>query len=138
MKDMFNDIETRVAIEAQALSGTSDLTGQIIDRQGFESVTFVVSADAIAAADLDTLLNIEDGDDSGLSDAAAVADADLIGTEANTAIADTDDKVSKRIGYKGGKRFVRANLTVTNNDGTDVFSGICILGHANVMPVTAN
>ena len=97
MTDLKNNITTLNAFHPQALSGTTDITGAIIDAKGYGAVTFVLQTDAIAATDLDAQLLIQEGDDSGLSDAAAVADAFLIGTEAETAIAETDDKVTKRI-----------------------------------------
>ena len=130
-----NDLKVSVGIEPQALSGTSDLAGEIIDTQDFESLTYVLSTDAIAASSLDAQLEIEEGDEANLSDAAAVADADLVGLEDDTAIAETDDKVSKKIGYVGNKRYVRANLVVTANDGTDVVSCLAIQAHANAKPV---
>lgn len=126
--DLKSNLAASVAFPPQALSGTTDITGETIDTFGYESVLFVLSTDAIAASSLDAQLLIQEGDASNLSDAAAVADVDLIGTEAATAIADTDDKVTKTIGYTGGKRYIRSNLTVTSNDGTDVVSCVCLLG----------
>lgn len=135
-RDLKNSIATSVAIEPQALSGNTDLTGEIIDTKGYSSLTFVLQTDAIAASTLDAQLLIQEGDAANLSDAAAAADADLIGTEAATAIANSDDKVTKRIGYKGNKRYVRCDLTVTSNNGTDVVGAIAVQGHATNNPTS--
>lgn len=133
--ELVNDCDVRVAITPQALSGTTDLTGETIDRKGYDHIMFVLITDALAASDLDAELLIQEGDASDLTDASAVADVDLILLESSTAIADTDDKVAKKIGYKGAKRYCRSNLTVTNNDGTDVVSGLAVLTGAHTKPV---
>ena len=132
--DLHNNITPTVAFAPQALSGTSDLTGETIDTKGYSAVEFILSTDAIAAGSLDAQLLVQEGDEDDLSDAAAVADAFLIGTEADTAIAETDDKASKRIGLRITKRYCRANLTVTANDGTDVVSCVALLGGNRYLP----
>ena len=129
MKDLKNNISALVGIFPQALSGTTDLVGQIIDRQDWDGLTFVLQTDAIAIGSLAAQMLVEEGDAANLSDAAAVADAHLIGTEAATAIDETDDKVTKSIGYIGTKRYVRATLTVTTNAGTDVVGALAVLSH---------
>ena len=65
---------------------------------------------------------VEDGNDSGLSDAAAVADADLIsqGTaapEIDAAFQFDDDDEVRLIGYLGIKRYVRLTITQAANTG---------------------
>ena len=58
----------------------------------------------------------------------------LLGTEAATAIDESDDKASKRIGLRVSKRYCRSNLTVTANDGTDVVACMAILGGNRYLP----
>lgn len=135
-RDLKNNISALVGFNPQALSGTSDITGEIIDTKGYSSVMWILSTDDIAVGSLDAQLLIQEGDAANLSDAATVAAADLEGTVAATAIAETDDSVTKKIGYKGSKRYVRSNLTVTTNAGTDVVACTCILGHAASNPVS--
>jgi len=131
---MKSDLKLQVAIEPQALSSTTDITGEEIDTQGFDSLTFALHTDAIAVGTLVAQLEIQHSDVSG-SGFTAVADADLTDLESTTAIIETDDKVTKKIGYIGEKRFVRSNLVVTTNAGTDVVSGLAVLGHADAKPV---
>ena len=134
MTDIHNNITPSVAIEPQALSGTTDVVGEIIDTKGYSACEFVLITDAIAVGSLDAQLLIEEGDASNLSDAAAVSDTFLIGTEALTAISATDDKVAKRLGLRITKRYARATLTVTTNAGTDVIGAVCLLGGNRYLP----
>lgn len=136
--DLYNNVTTLNAFHPQALSGTTDITGAVIDTHGYESVTFVLVTDAIAATSLDAQLAIlEDSVSSFDSPATAVADGDLLGTEAATAIDEDDDKVTKRIGYTGSKRYLRCDLAVTANNGTDSVAAFCVLGSPIQAPVAA-
>ena len=78
------------------------------------------------------------GDDSGLSDAAAVADADLIGTEAGASFLFSDDNKVFKIGYKGTKRYVRVTITPANNGAGNIYpAGVWIKGHPRTLPKTS-
>lgn len=77
---------------------TSGVT--IIDTAGFESLTFV------SAVINTTAYALSHGDDSGLSDAAAVTSDFYIGKVAYTATG------MGKVGYNGKKRYVQ--ITVTN------------------------
>jgi hypothetical protein len=132
--DIHNNITPSVAIEPQALSGTTDVVGEIIDTKGYSACEFVLVTDAIAVGSLVAQLLIEECDAAAMGDAATVADEFLIGTEAATAIVETDDKVAKRVGLRITKRYARATLTVTTNAGTDVVAGVCLLGGNRYLP----
>lgn len=124
-KDLKNDISALVALDTQAISSDTTTAGNIIDTAGFESATFVLQAGAVSAGDVQAL--IEDGDDSGLSDAAAVADDFLIGTEADTNIS-TANGIA-RIGYVGKKRYIRLSAVTDNTANLTVGSAV-VLGSA--------
>ncbi|MCH8853936.1 MAG: hypothetical protein IID41_14985, partial [Planctomycetes bacterium] len=62
---------------------------------------------------------IEEGDDSGLSDAAAVADVHLLGTEAGAGFTEADDNVTRKIGYIGNKPYVRMTITPSGITASD-------------------
>jgi hypothetical protein len=72
----------------------------------------------------------------------SVADADLIGTEALAGIAagartsGTGKNVTKRIGYKGSKKYVQCGIKSTATAGTLV--GITALLHSPRVSPTAN
>jgi hypothetical protein len=73
-----------------------------------------------------------------MSDAAAVADAQLIGTEALAAFAFGDDNEMRKLGYIGGKRYSRLTITpVGNNSGNIFVSCVAVMGHPHIAP-TAN
>lgn len=105
------------------------IVGTIIDTADAAEVTLLVHIHAAADADTTITALLEDGDNSGLSDNAAVADAYLFGTEAGMALQfDSETKVAK-IGYRGSKRYIRLTLTPANNTGSLTLSGIAVLGY---------
>lgn len=134
---MKNNLHDVVAFNVQAISTDTTTNGNIVDTKGYDSVTFVFVTGTVTDGDYTVL--IQDGDDSGLSDAAAVADAQLTNTEADTSFtADTDDNVSKTIGYLGNKRYVRFNVVSTNTSTGATVGAIALLGHPDVSPVPVN
>ncbi len=77
---------------------------------------------------------VEDGDNSALSDAAAVDDAYLLGVEA-MGLDFADDNSVFKIGYVGPKRYVRVTLTPAANGAGDVFfAAAWIQGHPRKAP----
>ena len=139
-KDLYSNITVTSAFVPQALSGTTNITsGAVIDTLGYDSLTFVLHTDAIAAADLNAQLLINEDTAIGMGSSNVVADADLIGTEALTQIGvgAVGDR-AKRIGYKGNKRYVRCDLVVTANTGTDVVGCVAVLGHPTTAPTAAD
>ena len=117
------------------VSGAADTTasvGQIIDRQGYAGVLRVIALGSIADADATFTVLLEHGDDSGLSDAAAVPDADMIsqtsGTAPETAAAfqfDSDNGV-RYLDYIGSKRYTRLTITPAANSGAWLHSSVAI------------
>ena len=118
--DTRNDAEYGLGLSA-TLAGATKAEGDWIDMQGWQSVTFSVSTgtvtDAGTAAGFG--FQVEEGDDTTDAGATAVADSDLIGTEAAlTVTVDSDDNVLVgSIGYRGSKRYVR--MTAVGTTGTD-------------------
>ncbi len=78
----------------------------------------------------------KDGDDSGLSDAAAVADADLLGTESAAGFQFDDDNETRKIGYRGSKRYVRLTITPTGNTSAALIAAVAIQTGARKAPVS--
>lgn len=145
MRDLCSDILVKRAISS--ISGAADNTAQvsqIIDRQGFDSLTFLINIGVVADADVTFTVLVEDGDQSNLSDAAAVADAELVKQDAASATAPEaqagfqfdDDNEVRKIGYIGNKRYVRLTITPANNTGAWPIGALAILGHAEHRPVT--
>lgn len=108
LRDLHNNISVEPALDVAVITTDTTTAGDIIDTRSAEAVEFVIVSGTLTDGTYTPL--VEDGDDSGLSDAAAVADADLLGTEADAAFAATDDNAVKKVGYAGSKRYVRLSL----------------------------
>jgi hypothetical protein len=134
MQDLMNNITVARAIAPVSVSDNTAQVSQIIDRQGYDSLTFAIATGSLADADATFAVLVEHGDDSGLSDAAAVADADLLGTEALAGFTFADDNATRKIGYVGGKRYVRLTITPSGNASAALIAASAILGHPNVAP----
>jgi len=132
-QDLYNSIKQINALDIQTIGTDTTTNGDILDTQGYESVTFLFQTGTVTDGDYAVL--IQEGDESDLSDAASVADADLIGTEALASFdADTDDNKTTKLGYKGNKRYVRFNIVSTNTSSGAVLGAMAVLGHARVQP----
>src|SRR5690606_32986697 len=103
----------------------------------FESVTYVIATGSIADDDATFTVLLEESDDSGMSGAEGVADADLIGTEALAGFQFDDDNEVRKLGYKGNKRYTRLTITPVGNASAAVLSAVAVLGHPAESP-TAN
>lgn len=141
MNDLHNNVRTAVAIEpvAAGTTGTGQ-AGNIIDRQGYGGVEFVIGYGAITSSAATFTVTIKEGDTTGAM--TSVADADLLGTEALAGVAaaarvdGSTEKVSKRIGYKGSKRYVQCSVVNTATAATPI-SALALLHDPQVAP-TAN
>ncbi|MCW5733482.1 MAG: hypothetical protein KIS73_05125 [Enhydrobacter sp.] len=139
MRDLHNNIYPKRGLSPVA-AGTDNtaMVSQIVDRQGFDSVEFVMMIGANTDADATFAVLFEESDDSGMSGANAVADSDLLGTEAQAGFTFDDDNECRKIGYVGNKRYCRVTVTPTGNNSGNIFlAALWILGHPNSRP-TAN
>lgn len=128
MRDLHNNIHVKRVISPFAEAGTTALVGQIIDRQGYESLEYVIATGSLADADATFTVLLEEGDVANLSGAAAVADADLLGTEALASFIFSDDDKVFKLGYKGAKRYTRLTVTPVANASASLISAIAVLG----------
>jgi hypothetical protein len=131
MRDLVNNLTVRRAISPVSVSDNTAQVSQIIDLQGYGSMGFLIAIGSFADADATATVLVEEGDASNLSDAAAVADADLNGTEALAAFAFGDDDEVRKIGYHGAKRYVRLTITPVNNASALVLSAVAVLANAD-------
>jgi len=137
MKDLHNNIEVRRALSPVSVSADTPLVSEIIDRQGFEALEFAIDLGSIGDANVTFTVLVEDGDDPTLSDNAAVADSELLGTEAGAAFRYDDDNEVRKIGYRGHKQYVRMTITPSGNSGTPseaLLSVLAILGYPAQKP----
>lgn len=137
MQDLFNNVHVKRVLSPVSVADITAQVGEIVDRQGYDSLTYVIATGSIADADATFTVLLEEGDVSNLSDAAAVADADLLGTEALAAFQFDDDNEVRKLGYKGHKRYTRLTITPVANASAAVLSAVAVLGHPASAP-TAN
>ena len=119
VKEITTKMKQQLAFNVAAITSDTTTTGNIIDvsdADGGVNFTFFSGA----YTDGSYVLLVEEGNDSGLSDAAAVDDLQLVAQdtssatapEAQTTIA-AANKI-KRIGYRGSKRYVRLSIVSTS------------------------
>jgi len=137
LRDLSSNLTIKRAISPVSVADTTAQVSQILDTRDYESVALFIATGSIADADATFTVLLEEGDVSNLSDAAAVADADLIGTEVLAAFQFDDDNECRKLGYKGNKRYTRLTITPVANSSAALLAAVAVLGHPSVVP-TAN
>jgi hypothetical protein len=136
MRDLHNSTHfVPLITPVAARTDNTAIVSAIIDLAGYEGCELVLVTGANTDANATFAVLVEDGDNSGLSDAAAVADTFLVGTEAGAGFTFADDGECRKIGYIGAKRYVRMTVTPTGNDSGNIFlAGVAVLGHPRHAP----
>lgn len=134
MRDMAHSISVQKVIAPVVVSDNTAQVGTVIDRLGYESLTYVIATGTLADADMTATVLLEESDSEG-SGFSAVADADLIGTEAAAGFQFDDDGETRKLGYVGNKRYTRLTLTPSGNSGSAPIAAVAILGHPASAPV---
>ena len=135
-QDLTNEIKSETAIAPLTVTGNGVTTGLTIDTesfQGFSSLTFLFTSGVITDGTL--VASVEDSNLANMSDAAVVPAAGLIGTPPTFLAA--DDALSKRVGYRGDKRYVRVKLTQTGATTGGIIGCTAVLGHPGAAPTPA-
>lgn len=130
LRDLANNLHIKPAFAPKA--AVTDDTAQvstILDTAGFGSHMLALVTGTNADADATFTLLLEESNDSGMSGANAVADGDMNGTEALGSFTFADDAECRKIGYVGGKRYIRATVTPANNTGNIFLGGIWVQGN---------
>jgi hypothetical protein len=136
---LHNDVKYKNAISAliQTNADTA-FTSKILDMQNSDSAELVIQWGAVTDANVTFAVVLSESDDSAMSGATAVADADLLGTEAGAMILFSQDDDTSKIGYVGIKRYIQAVLTPTGNNSGDInIAAIWVQGMARDVPQTA-
>lgn len=133
--DLHNEIDVRAAITPVVITDDTPSVSAIIDLAGARGLEFVLSLGTLSDANATAVVLVEHGDVSNLSDAAAVADDDLLGTEALAGFQFNDDGETRKIGYKGSKRYVRLTVTPSGNTGNIPLCAIAIVHGVMKQPV---
>lgn len=136
MKDLFNLIDVKRVISPVSVSDNTAQVGQVVNRKGFDGVTYLIATGSIADADATFTVLLEECDTSG-GTYTAVSDDDLIGTEALAGFQFDDDNECRKLGYKGTKLYTRLTITPVNNASAALLSAVCVLSSPALSP-TAN
>lgn len=134
-RDLMNNITPVVAIAPVVVSDGTAQTSGAIDTRGYESVTFVIATGTLADDDATWAVTVKEGSTANQGEHTAVADVDLIGTEALAGFTYESDNACRKIGYSGSKRYVSIEIDdVTANTGNAPMAVIAILGHPELAP----
>jgi hypothetical protein len=136
MRDLMNRLHLITAMApVAAITDNTAIVSAVADLKGFGSCMLALVTGTDADADATFTVLIEDSDDNVTF--AAVDDAYLDGTEVLASYTFADDAETRKIGYVGIKRYVRATVTPANNTGNVFLGGIWVLGQPSRQP-TAN
>jgi len=137
MRDLMNNIQAkRVLSPAASPADNTAQVGQIIDRQGYESLTYLILTGSLPDADATFAALLEESDASDMSGSNAVADADMIGTEALASFIFSDDNKVFKLGYIGDKRYTRLTITPAANSSASLLAAVAVLGHPDQAPTS--
>jgi hypothetical protein len=137
MRDLANHLSIKRAISPQAArTDNTAIVSQIIDLAGFDKMCFAINIGANTDTNATFAVLVEHGDQANLSDAAAVPDAQLTGSEADAGFtAADDDNSTRKIGYVGPKRYIRLTITPAGNDSGNIFvTALAILSGSRYWP----
>lgn len=127
MRDLASNLAVVSAVAAATLTASN--TSAAIDRRGFDSLMVLINTGAIGGSGNFTP-KLQESDTTENGDFTDVAAADLIG-EFPAALAAAS---TYKVGYVGGKRYVRTVLTL--NSGTNIAaSALVVMGNASQRPV---
>jgi hypothetical protein len=124
--DLQNNIDVLDVLGAEAITDNTAQVGAIIDGANHRGLVYAIRVGTLADADATFTVLLEEGDASNLSDAAAVADADMVGTESGVAFTFTNDDEVRSLGYIGSKRYTRMTITPAANSGAATFAVVAI------------
>lgn len=135
MRDLANHLSVKRAISpAAAVATNTPIASQIIDLAGFQAAMFAINIGAVVDADATFTVLVEHGDTANLSDAAAVPDSQLTGSEVQAGFRYDSDNSTRKIGYVGPKQFLRLTITPANNTGDVFVDAVAILGDPRYWP----
>lgn len=141
MKDIHSTVRTAEALAPAALTTAAGRAGKVIDTAGYGGIEFLVNYGSVTATNATIAVVLKEGDVTGTM--TSVADADMLGTELLAGIAagartsGVGKNVTKRIGYKGGKRYVELDIGAATVTAATIISAVALLHDANISP-TAN
>lgn len=140
-RDLQNAMKQVQVISPLAIGANATKSGRIVDRRGYHGVEFVCAYGAVSTTGTVVTLVVKEGDATGSM--TSVADADLLGTEALASLLATTPRtsgvsrnVTKRIGYKGIKRYVTVDAVQTGTTSVGCVSIDAVLFQPDAAPAS--
>lgn len=132
MRDGLSQTQVKRVLSPVSVADTTAQVGQIIDHLGYDKALYVILTGSIADVDATFTVLLEEGDASNLSDAAAVADADMVSQsssapETAAGFQFDDDNEVRKLAYVGTKRYTRLTITPVANASAAVLAAACVL-----------
>lgn len=141
MKDAHNNVSSKLVVIPVAIGANATKTGLVVDRQGYGGVEFHLLYGSVTTTGTIATVVVKEGDVTGTL--TSVADADLLGTEALASLlagaraAGTGKEVTKRVGYRGAKRYVSLDVVSTGVTSAGTVGALAVL-HSPFNAPTAN
>lgn len=140
--DLQNNIRAKRVIAPVAIGANGTITGKVVDRAQYGAVQFVASYGNVTTTGTIVTLVVKEGDATGAL--TSVADGDLIGTEvlaslpvqATARTSEVGKNVTKRVGYKGSKRYVSVDAVKTGTTSVGCVSVEALLFTPEAAPTT--
>lgn len=126
MKDLMNNINVKRVLSPVSVADNTAQVGEVVDGQGAASLTYIIATGSLGDAGAEFTALLEECDTSG-GTYTAVADGDLIGTEALASFIQSDDNKCFKLGYKGAKRYTRLTITPTNNATAALIAAVALV-----------
>ncbi|MBW2561932.1 MAG: hypothetical protein JRE40_13915 [Deltaproteobacteria bacterium] len=150
-RDLHSNIKVVQHVAAVAITATNT-PGSGVDNRDYDSMEFVFSVGIMTnvANSPQPSFTFKLQDSTAVSSLFAdVTDSNLVLTgsaqspsttpDSSTGVfltidAASEDAATYRVGYIGGKRYVRLVATAANTPGSTPYSAVCILSHAQLAP----
>lgn len=139
--DLHNNVKQVLAVAPVTLGATGGNAGRIVDRKGYAGVEFIIDYGNVTTTGTIVTAVMKEGDTTGAM--TSVADADMLGTEALASLLAATPRasgstklVSKRVGYKGNKRYVSLDLNGTGVTSAGIVSASALLFNPEAAPVS--
>jgi hypothetical protein len=134
VRDLFDHINPRPCIAPAVVADNTAQVGAIIDRQGFGSLTYVISTGVLADADATFTTLLEESPNANFSGSNVVASTDVNGSAALASFTFANDNQCFKLGYVGSQRYTRLTITPAVNSGNAPISAVAILGSPGLGP----
>lgn len=138
MRDLATHLHFRPAFApGAAVTDNTAVVSSILPVKDFGSAVLAFVTGTLSDADATFTTLLEESDAADMAGATAVADGDMIGTEALASFGFADDSECRKLGYIGNKAYIRATITPAGNTGNLYVAGMWVQGRAAHQP-TAN